>query len=398
VSTTISCRFFAQGLVLLLVVSAAVPGLAQPQEQRPQPQPKNGRVSQPVPSAERWSTLVGASTSVAPVMTDRYVFAFRPPGTIAAFDLLGGQEKWSTELKPEHPLMFDDGRLFVAAGAELHAIDGETGSTVWRQPAGTLTAPLLVHQGWVITIADGEVAAWRAADGTVVWRQPNGAQHLRPTIEGEILYLPRADATVAALDLITGAKKWERKFGGATSEIAALDGRVYFGSEDKSFYCLDADDGEVKWRHRPGAAAIGRPAVDADRVYFGAMDNQVRALDRVNGATRWQQGLRFRPSAGPLLFGTAVVVPGTVPELRTFDAATGKPGSVLTFPAPLASPLAIHPSPKGPIAATITGGLDVPWKLSLWEPSMTIPVAPLTVLPGKAVPLTQAPSSPAGAP
>jgi outer membrane protein assembly factor BamB len=147
-----------------------------------------------------------------------------------------------------------------------------------------------------------------------------------------------------------------------------------------------------------GAALIGRPVLDAERVYFVAMDNVVRAFDRVDGALKWQAGLPFRPSAAPLLFGTAVVAPGAAADLRTFDAVTGKTGRAITFPAPLASPLSIQASDKGPLALTVTGAVDVEYKLSLWEPSMVIPTGPPTALPGKAVTLPTAQQLPPGDP
>ena len=383
-------------------MSAAIPLLAQgtkPAETGAQRERERARSRPPqaVPDTERWSTSLTASTTLPPVIGDRQVFALRPPGSIVAFSLEDGKEQWKVELTPEHSFVVEGGRLFVAAGEAMHAIGTDTGGILWRQPTGALTAPPLVHQGWVITVTAGEVVARRAADGTIVWRQPNGAQRLQPTIEGDVLYLPLADATVLALDLTTGTKKWGYKFRAPTSEIAALGDRVYLGSEDKFFYCLDADSGNREWRYRVGAAVVGRPLVDAHHVYFAAMDNQVRALDRVDGAIKWQAGLPFRPSGGPMLFDTTVVVPGAVAALKTFDAITGKSRKAITLPAPLASPLTIHPSAKGPLAATITGALDAEWKLSLWEPSMGIPLAPLNVLPGKAVPfLPGQPSLPGG--
>jgi hypothetical protein len=127
------------------------------------------------------------------------------------------------------------------------------------------------------------------------------------------------------------------------------------------------------------------------------MDNVIRALDRVDGALKWQAGIPFRPSAGPIVFGTAVVVPGSAQELRTFDRRTGKAGRTITLGSELAG-LDMRMSEQGPIAATITGGLSAEWKLAFWEPLMAIPVAPLTVLPGKATPLPAAPPPGFGVP
>ncbi len=341
---------------------------------------------------------IGAGTDIPPVLTGTDVFAVIPPATIAAFRQNDGVELWRVELAVEHPLAVDEGRLYVASGEAMHALDTRTGHIAWRQPTGVLAAPPLVYQGWVVTATEAEIVARRASDGTPVWRQAHGPLKQQPTIEGDTLYLPLADSRVTAIDLTTGSLKWERKLGGAPSQVAVLAKRVYVGSEDKFFYCLDANNGETEWRHRVGAAVVGRPAVDADRVYYAAMDNLVRALDRVDGSLKWQAGLSFRPSAGPQLFGTAVVVPGSAPELQTYDVKTGKVGRPIAFGAPLASPLVLQLSEKGPIAATVTGGLTAEWKLSLWEPSTTIPVAPLSVLPGKATTLPAAPPPGVGAP
>lgn len=389
-------------MLLAIMLSAPSLALAQPVPQpfpvppAAEPSPldelarrrRSERPRQPVPAVERWSTVIGASTVLPPLVTDRHVFAHVPPATIAAFSIDDGVSAWSVELTPEQPFAHDDGRLFVAAGETIHAVNALNGAVVWRQPAGPLTAPPLAQGGWVVTAAAGEVVARRGGDGTVVWRQPHGQVRLEPTIDGDVMYVPMADARLLALQLTTGEKIWERTFRGAPSEVAALAGRVYVGSEDRYFYCLNAANGRTEWRHRIGAAVIGRPAVDADRVYAVAMDNQIHAYDRVNGAHRWQAALSFRPMAGPVLFGTVVTAPGASPELRSFDAVTGKPGRALQLGAELASPLVVRSSDAGPIAAAITGGLTEEWKLSVREASTAIPAAPLTVLPGKPVPVT----------
>jgi outer membrane protein assembly factor BamB len=409
VRTTISCRFVAQASTILVAVCMAGPLLAQPPSQVPPPRPfpqpsapstpaererlrqlRDNPLAQTVPGVERWSIDIGGNTPVPPVMTDAYVFVFVPPAAIAAFQVDDGAETWRVELAAEYPLAFDEGRLFVASGGAIHALDGRTGAVAWRQPTGALAAPPLVAGGWVVTATEGEVAARRASDGTVVWRQAHGPLNLQPTIDGDTLYLPLSDARVRAVDLMDGTPKWERTMSGAPSEITALAGRVYVGSGDRYFYCLDASDGGVEWRHRVGGALVGRPAVDADRVYLAAMDNVIRAVDRVDGALKWQAGIPFRPSAGPTLFGTAIVVPGAVQEVRTFDVRSGKIGRPITFGAELKG-FDLRMSEKGPIAATITGGLTAEWKLSIWEPMVAIPAAPLTVLPGKATTLPAAP-------
>ncbi len=96
----------------------------------------------------------------------------------------------------------------------------------------------------------------------------------------------------------------------------------------KQFCSLFLESGRKKrddWCFQVGAVVIGRPAADATHVYFVALDNLLRAHDRKNGAYRWKKDLRYRPSAGPLLVGASVAVPGSVPSVQVFDARRGSP-------------------------------------------------------------------------
>ena len=201
-------------------------------------------------------------------------------------------------------------------------------------------------------------------------------------------HLPLDDDHLLALDLRTGAERWSKHFAGATSEVLAFADHIYVGSADKHFYCLDADNGERSWRQWTGAALRGRPAADASRVFAAAMDNVLRAFDRRSGALLWHASVPFKPTSGPAVIGSAVVVPGTAAELRTFEVASGRPaGQIVLAEEPGEAP-AFGTSRGATVMAAITGSLTGEWKLTLTEaPLPTIPIAPLTELPGIIVPV-----------
>jgi outer membrane protein assembly factor BamB len=72
-----------------------------------------------------------------------------------------------------------------------------------------------------------------------------------------------------------------------SSPAIALDGTVYFGSWDKSFYALKPD-GSLKWKLAVGAIVDSSPAVAADgTIYFGAHDQKLYALNP-DGTMRWK--------------------------------------------------------------------------------------------------------------
>jgi outer membrane protein assembly factor BamB len=378
--TTICCRFFAPSVGLLLVVISASGGWTQA--------PATPAPSQSLPIVLQWFVAISAAPAVPPVASGDRVFIALRTGSVAAHRMSNGAPLWSVDLAAEQPLALDETHVFVASGEAVHAIDASSGVASWRAPTGAVTAPLLVHSGWLVAASGGGVTAFRAADGTRLWREELGVVDQRPFIDGESLFVPIADGRLLAIELQTGKRLWERRLKAPLGEPLAAHERVYVGSGDKHFNCLDAEDGEIEWRRRVGAEVRGRPAADEDRVYFAALDNELRAVDRGDGAITWHRGVPFRPSAGPIVLGTAVAIPGPAAELRMFEASSGAAAQGVRFIEPIVIAPAIMPAAE--LAqlriAAVTGGLNNQWRLAVFgppgEPPPPVPVVPLTVMPG----------------
>jgi outer membrane protein assembly factor BamB len=344
---------------------------------------------QKVPSEVRWSVALSAPPAAPPAVSESQVFVALKSGIVAAHSAADGRELWRRDLRTELPIDAVGDRLFVVSGEAIHALDAGSGASVWTAPAGTVTAPLLIHDGWIIAAVPGELLAFRAADGSKVWNRPSGAQTARATIEGDRLYVPLKDR-VMALELQTGETKWEQLMGGEPTEILAFSDRVYVGSLDKFFYCLRAADGQLDWAPvRVGAAVRGKPAADAAHVYIAAVDNLIRAYDRKNGANRWRTDAEFRPKAGPTVIGTALVVTGSAAELRILNTTTGRKAGHVALSQSLLVPPTFHVSKGWIVMAAMTGDLTETFTLTLIEPplSPSLPIVPLTELPGVLVPI-----------
>jgi outer membrane protein assembly factor BamB len=336
------------------------------------------------------------------VIGDGKIFLVMESGLVAAQRVSDGSEAWHVELRTDQPVAVDGKSVFVASGEAIHALKTDDGAVVWRAPAGTLTAPLLTQDGWIVAASEAGLTAYRAADGTKVWSRETGAQHNRPSIEGDNLYVPLDDGRLLALDLRTGADRWKHTFArppasktGSTapalSEVLAFADRVFVGSSDKWFYALNAADGDMAWRQRIGTTLRGRPAADASRIFVTAMDNVLRAFDRRSGSLLWHPSVPFRPTTGPVLIGTTVVVPGAAAEVRGFEAATGRPAGEFKLDEPMAISPAFGDSAGAAVMAAITGSLTGQWKLLLAESQRTLSMVPLTELPGVIVPIPPLP-------
>ncbi|HXG54750.1 MAG TPA: PQQ-binding-like beta-propeller repeat protein [Vicinamibacterales bacterium] len=320
------------------------------------------------PSPIRWAVPMASAPMRPPVIAGGRVFVTSLPGILSAHDLIDGHQFWSEEMSPDHPVVADVERVYVAAGEAVHALRAQDRAVAWRTPTGTLTAPPLGSDGWVIVAPAGRTVALRAADGAVVWSRENGTQRVRPALAGDTLIVALTDGRIQALDLKSGNTKWERRLGGIPAEALVVGDRVYVGASDKYFYCLKLASGSIDWRIRVGAALSGTPTSDGDRVYFTALDNLVRAVTRVSGAQLWQRGVPFRPFSGPMVAGGSVLVAGPVSALRLLHERTGRDVRTIAFPEPLVNAPVVGAFNGEIVVVGVTGGLNESWQLMLASP------------------------------
>lgn len=157
-----------------------------------------------------------------------------------------------------------------------------------------------------------------------------------------------AEDTVVCLEAATGEERWTFVAGGPVRVAPSwVDGRLYFGADDGSAYCLDGSSGELLWRFDPtegtrrflfdGRLTSLAPvrtgvAVDGGVAYFGASlfpwrSSWLCALDAETGAPRFLRplGTSWTLEGALALSDTRIVVPqGRVAPL-VFDRASGAP-------------------------------------------------------------------------
>jgi outer membrane protein assembly factor BamB len=382
--TTISCRCIARivfraAALLAALIAPGVPVAAQN-----------------LPDTVDWSVTTAAAPSGAPILSGRTLVVPLTSGVVTAYRMADGSSMWSTPLAADKPLAADEERVYVSAGGAIHALALPTGTGAWRvDTGGPLTAAPLAHGGWLIAAAAGELLAIRASDGHVVWRRKLGPIEFAPSLDGDLLVVSLVAGRVMALDIRDGSDRWQQELGAEPGEPFVIGGRVYFGTKDKLFYTLKASSGRVESHMPIGAEVRGRAVVDDRHVYFASMDNLVRAVRRGDGSLSWHQGLPYRPAAGPVLLASVVVVPGQIEvPLPAFMTSSGLSAGSLSFGAYLvALPLFTRLADGRAAMVGITGGLENKWTMTLKSASLVprLPLAPITALPGEALPAPRPP-------
>ncbi len=148
------------------------------------------------------------------------------------------------------------------------------------------------------TILLSITAAWTvSADDWHRWRGPqlNGVS----SEAGWLTQWPDGEPTVS----------WKASVGTGFSTVAVSKGRLYtMGNEDdvETVFCLDADKGEVIWRHEYPCALdpkyfeggpTSTPTIDGDAVYTLSRRGHLFCFDATSGEIRWSKNVQEETAA-----------------------------------------------------------------------------------------------------
>lgn len=325
--TTICCS--AVALIALLAASPRAQTTAVPAA-RAVKQTHSADDKTPIPFfpvAPIWTLALNGALTAPPAFRGSFAVFALEGEQIVAYDLSKGSRLWLTTIATEVEPAIGANEVFVAVDDGIAALSLSSGEVLWNQPFdGELAAaPVVDRDRLVLTTSDGDIVALRASDGGEIWRRHlSRAASSRPAFTSNRAFVATADKQVVALNSDDGTVVWTRALSGIGHDILAGDDRIFFGSQDRFFYCLNAKDGGIEWRWPTGADAIGLPAADDRTVYFVSLDNLLRGLNRANGVQRWKSPLPFRPISGPLKWNESLVVAGTEPSLQGVGTREGK--------------------------------------------------------------------------
>jgi outer membrane protein assembly factor BamB len=279
-----------------------------------------------LPTRPVWSLALNNGLEAPPAFNGTHAYFPLKGDLLAAYDLISGKQLWLASADVLFEPAVGEGLVFVVEPGALVARYDSDGEVVWQYVFDEpVAAPLVWENGWLIVASrEGSIFALRAKDGDVIWRRDLGSPaHARPVLSADRVYVPTEDGRIVALQVANGEPAWERALDGAPNEILALDDRLYVGSVDRHFYCVDSRRGIVLWRYLTGGNVIGRAAYDDRRVYFVAIDNILRALDRRTGGQIWKRALPLRPNAGPVKATDVLLVAGLASTIRAFKTTDG---------------------------------------------------------------------------
>jgi outer membrane protein assembly factor BamB len=269
------------------------------------------------------------------------LYAVNGLGDLVALDATRGTKRWSVGLgaPTRSAPTIAEGRVFVTTIEDrLVAVAADDGHNLWSHrggggPTSMLGQPAPAYsRGLVVAgFGSGELSAVRADTGRVAWTDGLGASRGQSSIadllsirglpvisEGRVFAISMG-GLVAAVDLSSGRRLWERPVSGSDTPAVAGDW-VFLVSADQEMAAINATDGRVAWitplprwdnpEKKKDPLTWYGPLLASDRLIVTGTSEEALAVSPYTGEILGRQGLSgaASPVAPIVAAGTVLVV------------------------------------------------------------------------------------------
>lgn len=196
-----------------------------------------------------------------------------------------------------------------------------------------LSTPAIWGQTFLAGNLKGEFKSRSLKDGKVLWNfKTRQAIYSSPAVFNNSVIFGSADSTIYCLNAQNGKLKWKMPVEGAVVSSPLIDdGKVYIGSSDLYFRCIDLLTGRLVWKSKELAGfPPGKPAIKNGKLIFGTWNKTLYALDAKNGSKAWKwvnadKSHYYSPAVStPVIMKNKVYVVAPDEIIHVFDLQTGK--------------------------------------------------------------------------
>lgn len=228
---------------------------------------------------ELWHMATNQAVMGAATIHEGIAYIGGGDGRMFAIDIHTGKVKWSfDELKNyvlTRPLVYEDKLYFGTWDTHFYSLNLADGSLVWKWNNGKSNPKLSPASVWpvaangkvFITAPDRYFTCLDAETGAEIWR--TNAYKVRETVglseDGKTVYSKCMWDTIVALDAASDdvQLRWasHADFGYEHNPAMPLekDGTLWVSTKNGLLLGMDAQTGEVRWRHKIGNSILNTP-------------------------------------------------------------------------------------------------------------------------------------------
>jgi outer membrane protein assembly factor BamB len=209
----------------------------------------------------------------------------------------------------------------------VHALDGETGRTLWTTSVGNSLYPTTspaANDKFAAVCNGSTLYVLQASDGAVLWtRSLTGSPGAGPAMTDNYVFVPMISGQVETLDLEDPWKPAARfqSFGPTMVQPGVSSNSVAWPTDSGNLYVGLAHAPGLRFRMQAGDTISSAPAFLApDRVYATSMDGYIYCLGEQKGNILWRftTGEPLRHS--PVALGKMVYAISTRGNMYAVDA------------------------------------------------------------------------------
>lgn len=260
---------------------------------------------------EKNSSLKGAGIAVY----NQKIYATTGFGDVFCLNMFDGKKLWKTSLETPiriAPTVAANRVIIQSLDNTLAVLDAQDGKTLWKgqteYEATTIVggaSPAYNTDMDVIIAAfsNGELRAFKASTGTPLWtdmlvskKRTNSLAEItaikaNPVIDGDKVFAVGYNSVLAAIDLRTGSRIWEREMG-STNQPWVAGEYVFVLTNDFNLLALNKNNGKIVWNtaiptgedlnEKSGVFGSG-PVLASNRLIVATSNGYIFAVSPYNG-------------------------------------------------------------------------------------------------------------------
>ena len=236
-------------------------------------------------------------------------------GVVVAANAEDGSKVWEQDLKSPlriAPMVAADKVFVQSVDNKFYALNKDNGEVLWdydiamedtTMVGGAVAAYSPELEVVINGFSNGEIQAFNAVFGSPLWsdilianRQAYSSTFLHtvkasPVIDGETAYVLGSADVLAAVDIRSGMRKWDKEIGGVNTPLL-IENTLYVVTNGNELVALDKETGDVLW-----SDAIELSGKSSEiMVYAPLMINGQLWVTTSNGHV-----LAYEPTTGKLL-------------------------------------------------------------------------------------------------
>jgi eukaryotic-like serine/threonine-protein kinase len=270
---------------------------------------------------------------------DRIIFTSNLKGDVFALDIYSGGRlgSFGTNGKTSYstPVIYEKNIIVTCSNSEKNTITSYnfvSGNINWERNIGDVySSPIIIDSSIYVSTSKGYIYKLKAKTGFTEWIFNNiNIKNIPepffagPTLAGNLIIAGNTDGYLYALNSGNGKKEWDFKTNSNIyCDAAFYKGKIFSGSDDGFFYCLDTV-GSLLWKKEIKSAFQSSPTFYNDMVIIPGIDGYIYSLDINSGNNKWVYETKGTIWASPLVNKNKIFIGSFDNYFYCLDADNGK--------------------------------------------------------------------------